>query len=90
LERRNFLVQARTSQHAVARRIAGLEGTSTKVSDIDTQRRVIGSNLTAVELGGLALGAVAAALMAGMLIKILTGVVDPPPAPPRCLSATSG
>jgi hypothetical protein len=86
LERRNFLVQARTSQHAVARRIAGLEGTSTKMSDTETQRRVIGSNLTAVELGGLALGAVAAALMAGML----TGVVDPPPAPPRCLSATSG
>jgi putative ABC transport system permease protein len=135
----NFLVQTRTSPHAVARRIAGLVGTSAKVSDIQAQRHVIGSNLTAVELGGLtrlelafalalaagacgatlalgfrerrrtfaiaralgakprqlgafvwseaifvtigglALGAVAAVLMAGMLIKVLTGVFDPPP-----------
>ncbi|HEX4718642.1 MAG TPA: FtsX-like permease family protein, partial [Thermoleophilaceae bacterium] len=114
-------------------------GEAAKVTDIESSRRVVGSNLTAVELsgltkielafalvlaaaacgvtlalgfrerrrtfaiatalgarrwqlgafvwsetlfvtvGGLLLGALAAALMSGMLIKILTGVFDPPP-----------
>ena len=114
-------------------------GTAAQVADIQTQRRVVGSNLTAVELGGLtrielgfalalavaasgvtlalgfrerrrmfaiaralgarrgqlgafvwsesafvtlgglALGAVVATVMARMLIEVLTGVFDPPP-----------
>jgi putative ABC transport system permease protein len=32
-----------------------------------------------VTLGGLALGAAAAAVLALMLVKVLTGVFDPPP-----------
>jgi putative ABC transport system permease protein len=32
-----------------------------------------------VTVGGVLFGALAAALMSGMLIKILTGVFDPPP-----------
>jgi putative ABC transport system permease protein len=135
----SFLVQTSASPPAVAHRIEHRVGPTAKVSDIESQRRVVGSNLTAVELsgltrielafalvlaaaacgvtlalgfrerrrtfaiasalgakrwqlgafvwsetlfvtvGGIVLGAVAAALMSGMLIKILTGVFDPPP-----------
>ena len=135
-----FLLQTDgTSPATVAARVRRQVGTSAAVTDIVTQRRVIGSNLTAVELGGLtkvelgfalilaiaasglALGlgfgerrrsfAIAGALGAGqrqlgafvwgesafvtiggivlgtaagaaittMLIKVLTGVFDPPP-----------
>jgi putative ABC transport system permease protein len=123
----------------VARQIRGKLGTSAAVTDIVTQRKVVGSNLTAVELGGLTkvelgfalilavaasglalglgfnerrrsfaiaralgarsrqlgafvwgesafvtvgglvLGGVIAAGITDMLIKILTGVFDPPP-----------
>ena len=135
-----FLVQTDgTSPATVAQRIKGQLGTSAEVTDIVTQRRVIGSNLTAVELsgltkvelafalvlaitasgltlglgfqerrrtfaiasalgakrrqlggfvwgeslfvtlGGLILGTVTAAAISDMLIKVLTGVFDPPP-----------
>ncbi|MEA2218731.1 MAG: putative transport system permease protein [Solirubrobacteraceae bacterium] len=135
-----FLVQTDgTSPATVAGRIRRQVGTSAAVTDIVTQRKVIGSNLTAVELSGLtrvelgfalilaiaasglALGlgfgerrrsfAIASALGAGrhelgafvwgesafvtvgglllgtviavgitnMLVKVLTGVFDPPP-----------
>ena len=135
-----FLVQTDgTSPGAVAARVRSALGTSAKVTDIQHQRRIVGSNLTAVELsgltkvelgfalalavaasgvalgvgfqerrrtfalaaalgararqlggfvwgeslfvtaGGLALGALAAALFSEMLVKVLTGVFDPPP-----------
>ncbi|HEV7805938.1 MAG TPA: ABC transporter permease [Solirubrobacteraceae bacterium] len=49
-----FLVQTDgTNPATVAARIRTQLGTSAAVSDIVTQRRVIGSNLTAVELSGL-------------------------------------
>jgi putative ABC transport system permease protein len=49
-----FLVQTDgTSPATVARRIRARVGTSAAVSDIVTQRHVVGSNLTAVELRGL-------------------------------------
>lgn len=135
-----FLLQrSGRSPHAIAQDVRRLVGTSAQVSDIQTQRHVVGSNLTAVELGGLtrvelgfalvlaiaacgvtlalgfrerrrtfaiaralgakrrhlgafvwseslfvtvgglAIGGGLAALMAEMLIKILTGVFDPAP-----------
>ena len=42
-----------TSPTTVARNIRARVGTSAAVTDIVTQRKVVGSNLTAVELGGL-------------------------------------
>ena len=42
-----------TSPALVARRIRARVGTTAQVSDIAEQRRVVGSNLTAVELSGL-------------------------------------
>ena len=49
-----FLVQTDgTNPATVARSIRTQVGTSAAVTDIVTQRKVIGSNLTAVELGGL-------------------------------------
>jgi putative ABC transport system permease protein len=138
-----FLVQADgTSPHAVAGRVRQALGAAAKVTDIQDSRRVVGSNLTAVELsgltrvelgfalllaaaasglalglgfrerrrtyaiavalgarrkqlggfvwgesvfvtaGGLALGAVVATAISLMLVKVLTGVFDPPPAAP--------
>jgi putative ABC transport system permease protein len=134
-----FLLQTSGGPHAVAQRVRRVVGTTAQVSDIQAQRRVVGSNLTAVELGGLtrvelgfalvlaiaacgmtlalgfrerrrtfaiahalgarrsqlgafvwseslfvtigglALGAALAVVMAEMLIKILTGVFDPAP-----------
>jgi putative ABC transport system permease protein len=135
-----FLVQTDgTSPSTVAQRVRGVVGTGAQVSDIQNQRRVVGSNLTAVELsgltkvelgfalvlaiaasglalglgfrerrrtfaiaaalgakrrqlggfvwseltfataGGLVLGGVTAAAIAWMLVKVLTGVFDPPP-----------
>jgi putative ABC transport system permease protein len=135
-----FLVQTDgTNPATVAGRIRGQVGTSAAVTDIVTQRKIIGSNLTAVELGGLTrvelgfalilaicasglalglgfgerrrafaiasalgakqrqlgafvwgesafvtaggllLGAVIATGITNMLVKILTGVFDPPP-----------
>jgi putative ABC transport system permease protein len=135
-----FLLQTNgSSPHAVAARVRHAVGTTAQVTDIQAQRRVVGSNLTAVELGGLtrvelafalllaaaacgmtlavgfrerrrtfaiahalgahrrqlgafvwseaavvvvggvALGALFAVLMSGLLIKVLTGVFDPPP-----------
>ncbi len=135
-----FLVQTDgTNPATVASAIRKQVGTSAAVTDIVTQRKVIGSNLTAVELsgltkvelgfalvlavaasglalglgfserrrsfaiasalgakgrqlgafvwgesafvtiGGLVLGAVIAAGITDMLIKVLTGVFDPPP-----------
>ncbi|MDP9294206.1 MAG: ABC transporter permease, partial [Actinomycetota bacterium] len=135
-----FLVQTRGGDpRAVARRVRALLGTGAQVTDIADQRRVVGSNLTAVELSGLtkvelafalvlaaaatglalglgfrerrrtfaiasalgaksrqlgafvwsesmfvtgaglALGAVIAYGITRMLVKVLTGVFDPPP-----------
>ncbi len=135
-----FLVQTDgTAPKTVAHRLRARLGTTAKVSDVDEQRRVIGSNLTAVELsgltrvelgfalvlavaasglalgvgfrerrrtfvlvaalgarprqlgafvwseslyvtlGGIVLGAAIAAALSLMLVKILTGVFDPPP-----------
>jgi putative ABC transport system permease protein len=135
-----FLVQTDgTSPAVVSQRLRDRLGTSAAVTDIVDQRKVIGSNLTAVELagltrvelgfalvlavaasglalglgfkerrrtfaiagalgarrrqlggfvwgeslfvtgGGLLLGSVAAALISAMLVKVLTGVFDPPP-----------
>ncbi len=49
-----FLVQTNGSDPAkVADAVRGVVGANAKVSDIVNQRTVIGSNLTAVELGGL-------------------------------------
>jgi putative ABC transport system permease protein len=49
-----FLVQTSgSSPSAVAHRIQRQLGTSAKVTNIEDQRKVIGSNLTAVELSGL-------------------------------------
>jgi putative ABC transport system permease protein len=137
----SFLVQTDgTSPGAVAARVRSAVGTSAQVTDIQHSRRVVGSNLTAVELsgltkvelgfalglavaasglvlglgfqerrrtfvlaralgararqlggfvwgeslavtaGGLALGAVTAVAISEMLVKVLTGVFDPPPA----------
>jgi putative ABC transport system permease protein len=135
-----FLVQTDgTAPKVVANRLRARLGTTAKVTDIDGSRRVVGSNLTAVELsgltrvelgfalvlaiaasglalavgfrerrrtfvlaaalgarsrqlgaflwseslfvtvGGLLLGAATAAGLSLMLVKILTGVFDPPP-----------
>jgi putative ABC transport system permease protein len=135
-----FLVQTDgTSPAAVARAVRAKVGTGAQVTDIVDQRRVVGSNLTAVELsgltrvelgfalvlamaatglalglgfqerrrtfaiatalgararqlggfvwsesifvtlGGLVLGAAIAAGLSAMLVKVLTGVFDPPP-----------
>lgn len=135
-----FLVQTDgTSPGVVSQRLRSRLGAGAQVTDIDNQRRVIGSNLTAVELsgltkvelgfalvlavaasglalglgfherrrtfalagalgakarqlggfvwgeslfvaaGGLILGTVAAVGMSVMLVKVLTGVFDPPP-----------
>jgi putative ABC transport system permease protein len=136
----SFLVQTDgTSLGTVAARVRSAVGTSGQVTDIQHQRRVVGSNLTAVELsgltkvelafalvlaaaasglalalsfrerrrtfllatalgakarqlgafvwgesllvgaGGLVLGAAAATAISVMLVKVLTGVFDPPP-----------
>ena len=136
-----FLVQSDgTSPRAVAQRVRRAVGATAKVTDIQDSRRVVGSNLTAVELsgltrvelgfalllaaaasglalglgfrerrrtyaiavalgarreqlrgfvwgesafvtaGGLGLGAIVAAAISLMLVKVLTGVFDPPPA----------
>src|SRR3954447_11593373 len=49
-----FLVQTDgTSPRTVARRVRQLTGTTARVTDIADSRRVVGSNLTAVELSGL-------------------------------------
>ncbi len=71
-----FLVQTDgTSPPVVAGRIRHVVGTSAKVTDIVDQRRVVGSNLTAVELSGLtrielgfalALAAAASGLVLGL------------------------
>jgi putative ABC transport system permease protein len=135
-----FLVQTDgTNPGVVGRRLRGALGTSAQVTDIVNQRKVIGSNLTAVELSGLTkvelgfalvlaiaasgltlglgfqerrrtfaiasalgaktrqlggfvwgesvfvtasgliLGTVAAVVISDMLVKVLTGVFDPPP-----------
>jgi putative ABC transport system permease protein len=50
----SFLVQSDgTSPGVVSKRISNVVGPSALVSDIQNQRQVIGSNLTAVELSGL-------------------------------------
>jgi putative ABC transport system permease protein len=138
-----FLVQTDgSSARTVAGRVRRAIGPTAKVTDIVDSRRVVGSNLTAVELsgltrvelgfalllaaaasglalglgfrerrrtfaiafalgarrkqlggfvwgesafvtaGGLAIGAVVAAAISVMLVKVLTGVFDPPPAAP--------
>ena len=135
-----FLVQTHgASPGTVAQRVRKVVGTSAQVTDVDHQRRIVGSNLTAVELsgltkvelafalvlaaasaglalalglherrrtfaiagalgartrqlgafvwcesafvtaGGLLLGALSAAALSEMLVKVLTGVFDPPP-----------
>ena len=140
----SFLVQTDgTSPRTVARRVRDLTGATAQVTDITDSRRVVGSNLTAVELsgltrvelafalllavaatglalalgfqerrrmfaiaaalgarrrqlgafvwsesafvtgGGLILGAVLAAGLSLLLVKVLTGVFDPPPDAPR-------
>ena len=135
-----FLVQTDgTSPSVVARRLGAVTGTGAQVTNIEAQRRIVGSNLTAVELSGLTkielafalvlalaasglslalgfqerrhtfalaraigarprqlggfvwgeslfvtvaglvLGVALAAAIAWMLVKVLTGVFDPPP-----------
>jgi putative ABC transport system permease protein len=135
-----FLVQTDGSDPAaVAAQVRGAVGPSAQVTDIASARRVVGSNLTAVELsgltrvelafalvlaiaasgltlalgfgerrrtfaiaaalgararqlgafvfgesafvlvGGLLAGAAAAAVLSALLVKVLTGVFDPPP-----------
>jgi putative ABC transport system permease protein len=135
-----FLVQTDgTSPGTVSQRLRGVVGTTAQVTDIVNSRRVVGSNLTAVELsgltrvelafalilaaaasgltlglglqerrrtfaiasalgartrqlggfvwsesvfvtgGGLVLGTVIAVAISRMLVKVLTGVFDPPP-----------
>ncbi|MDX6683138.1 MAG: putative transport system permease protein [Solirubrobacteraceae bacterium] len=135
-----FLVQTDgTSPAAVSRRLRRMLGTRARVTDIVDGRKVVGSNLTAVELsgltkvelafalilavaasgltlglgfqerrrtfaiaaalgagsrqlggfvwgeslfvsaGGLILGTIAAAALSDMLVRVLTGVFDPPP-----------
>ena len=135
-----FLVQTHgASPGTVAQRVRKVVGTGAQVTDVDHQRRIVGSNLTAVELsgltkvelafalvlaaasaglalalglherrrtfaiagalgartrqlgafvwcesafvtaGGLLLGALSAAALSEMLVKVLTGVFDPPP-----------
>ena len=135
-----FLIQTGgTAPRTVAARVHHAVGARAQVSDIQTQRHVVGSNLTAVELsgltevelafalvlaaaatglvlgsgfaerrrtfaiasalgarrrqlggfvwsesafvsgGGLVLGGLIAAALATMLVKVLTGVFDPPP-----------
>jgi putative ABC transport system permease protein len=135
-----FLVQTDgTPPQTVAARVRHAVGQRAQITDIQTQRRVVGSNLTAVELsgltrvelafalvlaaaatglvlgsgfaerrrafaiasalgarrrqlggfvwsesafvsgGGLVLGAAIAAALATMLVKVLSGVFDPPP-----------
>jgi putative ABC transport system permease protein len=50
----DFLIQTDgTSPRTVARRVRHVVGTQARVSDITDSRRVVGSNLTAVELTGL-------------------------------------
>jgi putative ABC transport system permease protein len=136
----SFLLQTDgTSPRTVAARVRGLTGATAQVTDITDSRRVVGSNLTAVELsgltrvelafalllaiaatglalalgfqerrrmfaiasalgarqrqlgafvwsesayvtgGGLVLGAALAAGLSVLLVKVLTGVFDPPP-----------
>jgi putative ABC transport system permease protein len=136
----SFLVQTDgTPLHTVAGRVRRALGMPAQVTDIETSRRVVGSNLTAVELsgltkvelafalvlaaaasgltlglglqerrrafaiaaalgartrhlggfvwsesafvtgGGLALGALIAFVISQLLVKLLTGVFDPPP-----------
>jgi putative ABC transport system permease protein len=135
-----FLVQtAGASPSVVARRLGARTGTGAQVTNIEAQRKIVGSNLTAVELSGLtkielafalvlalaasglslalgfqerhhtfalaraigarprqlggfvwgeslfvtltglALGIALAGTIAWMLVKVLTGVFDPPP-----------
>jgi putative ABC transport system permease protein len=136
----SFLLQTGgTSPATVAARVRTLVGSSAQVTDIVTQRKIVGSNLTAVEMtgltkvelafalvlavaasglalglgfherrrtfaiaaalgararqlggfvwseslfvtgGGLLLGTLVAAGLSTMLVKVLTGVFDPPP-----------
>jgi putative ABC transport system permease protein len=143
-----FLVQTDgTNPSVVAHRVQAQVGTAAKVTDISSSRRVVGSNLTAVELGGLTkvelgfalvlavvasglglalsfgeqrrtfaiaaalgakprqlggfiwgeslfvtgggvlLGAVMASVIAFVLVKVLTGVFDPPPSAPAVPAA---
>jgi putative ABC transport system permease protein len=151
----SFLIQTDgTSPRTVAAHVRRAVGTRAQVTDIAGSRRVVGSNLTAVELsgltrvelgfalalaiaatgfalglgfgerrrtfaiaaalgararqlggfvwsesalvtgGGLALGALIAAGLSAMLVKVLTGVFDPPPdvlaVPWGYLAATAG
>jgi putative ABC transport system permease protein len=135
-----FLLQTDgTNPATVGHRVRAALGTSAQVNDISTQRRIVGSNLTAVELsgltrveltfalilavaasglvlflgfrerrrsfaisavlgaryrhmgafvwaesafvtlGGLLFGAAAAAAITELLVRVLTGVFDPPP-----------
>jgi putative ABC transport system permease protein len=68
-----FLVQTDgTSPATVGQRLSAHAGTSAKVSDIATSRKVIGSNLTAVELSGLTRVELAFALI---LAAASTGLV---------------
>jgi hypothetical protein len=48
-----FLLQTNQSPPTVAKRVQNVVGTQANVTNIDQSRHVIGSNLTAVELGGL-------------------------------------
>jgi putative ABC transport system permease protein len=72
----DFLVQTDgTPPSAVAARVRRAVGTSAQVSDIQTSRRVVGSNLTAVELSGLttvelAFALVLAAAASGLMLGL--------------------
>ncbi len=71
-----FLIQTNgTSSTTVAQRVGAQVGTSAKVSDIATSRKVIGTSLTAVELSGLtgvelAFALVLAAASTGLVLAL--------------------
>ena len=68
-----FLVQTDgTSPTTVARRVQNLLGTTATVTDIASQRTIIGSNLTAVELSGLTRVELAFALLLAAAASGLT------------------
>uniref|UniRef100_UPI00056A8E3F FtsX-like permease family protein n=1 Tax=Solirubrobacter soli TaxID=363832 RepID=UPI00056A8E3F len=69
----SFLVQTDgTAPHTVANRVRAAVGPSVQVTDIESSRRVVGSNLTAVELSGLTRVELAFALVLAVAASGLT------------------
>ena len=82
----DFLVQTDgTPPRTVAARVRRVVGSAAQVTDIQTSRRVVGSNLTAVELSGLTKVELAFALILAAAASGLTlglGLHSPPASPP--------